>query len=1272
LIINYTTPLQSKTHFPVLENWKKRLVASCRNLIRTPILRVVALVFLGACLLPCLSYAQTTNEIVVSFEGNGIETSSVSNSLIYSFNSLAAGTYSTVTWTNVGTFSNLTIENPDQYGGSSYGSTNGTTLAGGNSTYADAIGGVNTNVSTGVSLTFSSPVSFFGLWWSAGDAGNALVFYNGTNIVGTYNTAYLYSKLTNSAYFGMPTGPYKGQDSGEPYVFLNFAGNNGTTFTSVIAYQISGSGGNFESDNWTVNTNAAATNGVIFENFGTTGGVAFTNTNNFVAPTIASGAVSTNGTLLISNTVNLNNYVLLATNGSTILVGSNNPSVTLTISNNASAYTVGGTNYTESLAITQTTNSTITSTLSSNSLVGVSSSTNFTLSITSPVVVGTNGGTVTLSYSSVTNGSGSQRLGGPSYVGSQTVSLLNVGLEVATPQISPTNVSLGFFHAGEPVTGTTNISIANISPSTPYTENLGFTTGASTGGVSNNGASSTTIAAGTTNTSLVIYGPTNNQVTNTALGVTNIYTGTQVINFTSIDPNGNLANYSLGSQTVTVKDIIYSGQSTWISTNGGNWSSFSNWNASGGTPGLDTNYNGTNYSSNDTATFNTNGSGTVTLNTNASIMTLTFSNAASSYTISGVGTLTLTNGSNAPTVNVQAGSDTFSADINLASSNVTFSNAAGTSLDLEGNVVGAGTLTKTGTGTIILGASNSYAGGTAINAGTVAISDNNAFGTGTVSFVSNATVATLANQSVTNNYTVASSVIGAFDPNGFILTNSGIISGNGGISLVDTGRVVLTGANTYSGGTLISSGVLQIGNGGTSGSFGTGNFTTNNGTLDFDLSTNVAISSIISGTGTLIQDGTGTITLSGNNSYTGPTIINSGTLLAGNNNAFGSTTSTMFVNDGGTLNVSNKNITQGSVWLGNGTITGSGGAYLSGTNFTATNTGQALVAVPLEGTGAFIQSGTGTTTLTAADTYSGGTTLNAGTLAISNNTAMGTGTVTFASNATIAALTNLKVTNNYSISSGATATFTNSGYTFTNTGAISGAGGLTSIGTGTLTLTGTNTYSGATTITGDTLSLSTNGKLTATTNIVVNSGGTLLLGGTNQTTTNTALTLNGGTISTGGGSSTRAGTNSFSTLTLTANSTINFSTLTGNTSLDFNSILASYLLTNTLTILDWSGTEASGQVIGGGTKTALIDFAGIASLNAAELSHISFYSGNTTNSGFLGTGTFDGSGVQIVPVPEPAVITVAGLLLGWMMTSLVPTIRRKTKLRDRENLGFKS
>jgi autotransporter-associated beta strand protein len=90
--------------------------------------------------------------------------------------------------------------------------------------------------------------------------------------------------------------------------------------------------------------------------------------------------------------------------------------------------------------------------------------------------------------------------------------------------------------------------------------------------------------------------------------------------------------------------------------------------------------------------------------------------------------------------------------------------------------------------------------------------------------------------------------------------------------------LTLTGTNTYTGGTTISAGTLQLGNGGTTGSI-TGNVI-DNGVLAFNRSDSVTFDGVISGQGTLVKQGGGTLTLTGmSTEFTGPTMVNNGSLI---------------------------------------------------------------------------------------------------------------------------------------------------------------------------------------------------------------------------------------------------------------------------------------------------------------------------------------------------------------------------------------------------------
>ena len=105
------------------------------------------------------------------------------------------------------------------------------------------------------------------------------------------------------------------------------------------------------------------------------------------------------------------------------------------------------------------------------------------------------------------------------------------------------------------------------------------------------------------------------------------------------------------------------------------------------------------------------------------------------------------------------------------------------------------------------------------------------------------------------------------------------ISGTGTLSKAGAGTLILTGNNTYTGGTTIGGGTLQIGNGGTAGSIA-GNVT-NNATLAFNRSNGLTFGGVISGSGAVQQLGPGTTTLTANNTYTGGTVVNAGILQLG-------------------------------------------------------------------------------------------------------------------------------------------------------------------------------------------------------------------------------------------------------------------------------------------------------------------------------------------------------------------------------------------------------
>ena len=198
-----------------------------------------------------------------------------------------------------------------------------------------------------------------------------------------------------------------------------------------------------------------------------------------------------------------------------------------------------------------------------------------------------------------------------------------------------------------------------------------------------------------------------------------------------------------------------------------------------------------------------------------------------------------------------------------------------------GVVSGTGSLTQAGSGTTTLTGNNTYTGGTNINAGTLAAGADSALGGATGGITFNGGMLRLNNSfDLASTRAVALNAVGGtIDTQGFTTTLAQGATGAGRLTKQGAGTLALTGANTYTGGTTISAGTLQLGDGGSSGSI-VGDVV-DNGALLFNRSDVSTFSGVISGAGSASQIGSGTTVFTANSTYTGGTSITDGTLAVG-------------------------------------------------------------------------------------------------------------------------------------------------------------------------------------------------------------------------------------------------------------------------------------------------------------------------------------------------------------------------------------------------------
>lgn len=362
------------------------------------------------------------------------------------------------------------------------------------------------------------------------------------------------------------------------------------------------------------------------------------------------------------------------------------------------------------------------------------------------------------------------------------------------------------------------------------------------------------------------------------------------------------------------------------------------------------------------------------------------------------------------------------------------------------------TVTKTGNGSLYFTGNNTYLGTTTISEGSLYIGNSSPGGSVAGDIINNASL-------IFSRYSE--------------YTYSGIISGTGSIrKMGGSNKLILTGENTYTGGTTVQTGILQIGNN-TVPPYATGSINNtvgvlvnSNAYLRFELSAPNNFSKVISGDGGVEYKGISScpLTLSADNTYSGLTYIDGGTLYIGNNTTTGAIIGNI-INWGSLIFYRSNEYTHMGAISGNGSVT---------------------------------KDGSGKTILTKANDYDGTTNIITGTLALgaAGSLLNSSEVILSGANAKLDITAGDKTIKKLSSSQEnaevilgtRTLTIGTSSGTDTFRGFISGTGNIIKQGDGTLVLTGNNTYTGTTTISSGTLQIGNSSNDGAIASNIINNG----------------------------------------------------------------------------------------------------------------------------------------------------------------------------------------